>query len=636
MHVSMFIVKAMDIGGSAALIVLSLYAVFLMHGIYNKKKGAGLYTYLYAQTIALAIFAVSRSAGHIIKHILVSADLPEVWKAVAPISGSINSITFIIFGLFALLYSNIRLTSERVNALEESRKELKLSQERLQYALKVAEDERAKSEAIVAGIGDGISIQDTDFRILYQNQVHKDLLGSHEGEYCYRAYENNEGVCEGCPLALAMRNGGVYRSERSTVTGSENMMVHITASPLRDSSGQIIGGIEAVRDITESKKLEEQLLHAQKMEAIGQLAGGVAHDFNNLLTAIIGYSTMLSQNLSGDAKNIQYVNQVMGASEKAAELTKSLLAFSRKQEIELRPINLKTVLTSVRSLLSRIIGEDISFHISIPSDDIVILADPGQIEQVLLNLATNARDAMVSGGMLNVDASIVPLGEDSVETHGIERPGSYVMISVSDTGKGMNDEVRSRIFEPFFTTKSVGKGTGLGLSIVYGIVKQHRGAIHVYSEPGVGTTFKIFLPLSYTSETFHKTDIGLKPEGGIETILLAEDSREVRMLMATLLEDAGYSVRTAQNGQEALDIFRKNAESIDLLILDVIMPVLNGKQVFDEVKTIRPDVKVIFTSGYTFDIMDEKGIQDQNLDFIPKPLSPHVFLAKVREVLNKP
>jgi len=635
MHASMFIIEALDVAGSTTLIILSLYAVFLMHSIYLKRKEAGLYTYLYAQTVALAIFAVSRSGGHILKHLLVTSDHVAIWKAISPVSGSINSFTFIIFGLFALLYSNVKIATERVNALEKSKEQLRLSEEKLRYALTVAEDERAKSEAIVAGLGDGLSIQDMDYRVLYQNDVLKELAGNHEGELCYRAYEGREDICEGCPLAESMQNGSINKAERSTILDGRQLTVEITTSPLKDSSGNIIGGIEVVRDITESKKLEEQLLHAQKMEAIGQLAGGVAHDFNNLLTAIIGYATILTQALQQDDRNSKYVEHILSSSEKAAELTKSLLAFSRKQEMELRPIHLKTVFTSVRSLLSRVIGENIQFKVDSPPDDIVIMADAGQIEQVLLNLATNARDSMPSGGTLRVEVDVVMLGEDSLDTHELESPGKYAVISVTDTGQGMSDEVAGKIFEPFFTTKEIGKGTGLGLSIVYGIVKQHKGSIHVYSEQGTGTTFKVFLPVTEVERREHERMLPAKPRGGAETILVAEDSAEVRALMVTLLERAGYSVMTARNGQEAIDIFKANADTIDMLLLDVIMPGKDGKQVYDEINSIRPGVKVIFTSGYTFDIMSQKGIRDENLDFISKPLSPNSFLNQVREVLDR-
>jgi signal transduction histidine kinase len=354
-------------------------------------------------------------------------------------------------------------------------------------------DEKIRSEAIIAAIGDGISIQDTSFKVLYQNQVHKNIIGEHVGDYCYMAYEGRDNVCEGCPVEMSLKDGRIHTAERKSA--DNRTIVEVTASPLRDSTGKIIAGIEVVRNITERKSLEEQLRQAQKMEAIGQLTGGIAHDFNNILTAIIGYGSLMKMGMNEDNPMIQDVEQILASAEKAASLTRQLLAFSRKQIINPKPVNLNEIISRLENLLTRLIGEDIHLKTILSEDDLTVMADSGQIEQVLMNLATNARDAMPRGGVLAIETGLVQLGSEYIKTNDYVEHGEYALISVSDTGMGMDNRTIDRIFEPFFTTKELGKGTGLGLAVSYGIIKQHNGYINVYSEPAKGTIFKIYLPI---------------------------------------------------------------------------------------------------------------------------------------------
>jgi PAS domain S-box-containing protein len=391
----------------------------------------------------------------------------------------------------------------------------------------------------------------------------------------------------------------------------------------------------SLEDVTEYKKLEATLLHSQKMEAIGQLAGGVAHDFNNLLTAIIGFGNLAKMKTRPGDSQDTLIGQILDAAERAAHLTQGLLAFSRKQVILPKPVDINNIVKSIEKLLRRIIGEDIDFRALLAKQDLILMADAGQIEQVLMNLATNARDAMPDGGSLTLSTEAVLLGKDFVDAHGYGTPGRYALITVSDSGTGMDEATQKKIFDPFFTTKEQGKGTGLGLSIVYGIIKQHDGAINIYSEPGKGTTFKIYLPLIATPAAELIAEEGPPPPGGSETILLAEDNPEVRLITSMVLREFGYQVIEATDGADAVERFSAHAQHIDLMILDVIMPRMGGREVFDAVKATKPAQKVLFASGYTADSLQRKGMFEEGVQFIPKPMSPFELLCKVREVLDQ-
>jgi PAS domain S-box-containing protein len=405
-------------------------------------------------------------------------------------------------------------------------------------------------------------------------------------------------------------------------------------TPMFDSDGKLIGVLGIARDITELKTLEAQLLQSQKMEAVGQLAGGVAHDFNNILTAIIGFSSLMEMQMEKDSPLRDNLSHVLAAADRAADLTRSLLAFSRKQIMKFQPVNLSRIIKNIEKFLQRIIGEDIAFKMIFHQDLLTVNADCGQIEQVLMNLAVNARDAMPHGGMLTIETGFALMDTDFIKTHGFGEAGEYALVTITDSGAGMDEITRKRLFEPFFTTKELGKGTGLGLSIVYGIVKQHNGFVGVESEQGAGTTFSIYLPLIKTDiegKAAHTDEILRK---GTETILLVDDDVLVLDLAETVLDQSGYTVITALNGLDAVKIFSENREMIDLVILDVIMPKMNGKEALAEIRKIRPDIKAIFISGYTTDIIHSRGMLDESMEFIAKPLRPINLLQKVREVLD--
>lgn len=388
-----------------------------------------------------------------------------------------------------------------------------------------------------------------------------------------------------------------------------------------------------VRDISQKKNLENQLYHAQKMESIGTLAGGVAHDFNNLLTVITGYGFMIKTRLAPDDPQMAMIDQILSSSDRAAQLTRGLLAFSRKQAIDPKPVELNHIVNRVEKLLRRLIGTDVGFITTLTEKPLKLLADEGQLEQVLMNLATNARDAMPEGGSLII--STEEKREEHYSFHGLIKPGNYALIKVSDTGCGMDGHTRAKIFEPFFTTKESGRGTGLGLAIVYGIVKQHNGFINVDSEPGSGTTFKIHLPLISELITHTDAEVEPPPKGGQETILLTEDDDIIRAMVSSFLRDFGYRVIAAVDGEDALEKFAKHEHEIDLLILDVIMPKKNGGEVYKAVKGLRPEIEVLFVSGYAADIIRQKGILEEDIQFISKPVSPADLLRKIREILDK-
>ena len=413
-------------------------------------------------------------------------------------------------------------------------------------------------------------------------------------------------------------------------------------SSTKNQEGVITNFIAFKEDITlikqaeeEQAKLRERLERASRLESIGKLAGGIAHDFNNILTVIIGYGNLLKETKKDDPSET-YVQTILTSAERAAQLTRGLLAFGRKQVINPRPINLNEIIKRTESLLLRLIGEDIELKTILMDRDGIVMADNGQMEQVLMNLATNARDAMPGGGDIIISTEAMELDNEYVKAHGYGEAGKYVLLSFSDTGEGMDEEMRKRIFEPYFTTKEVGKGTGLGLAIVYGIVKQHNGYINAYSEPGKGTTFKIYLPLIESAVE------ELKPETsapvvliGTETILLAEDEVEVRNLGKKVLERFGYKVIEAVDGEEAIQKFVENKDEINLLAFDVLMPKKSGKEACDAIKKIKPDMKVLFMSGYSEDIIHKKGIPlKKGLNFVSKPISPKQFLIMVRMVLD--
>jgi PAS domain S-box-containing protein len=414
-------------------------------------------------------------------------------------------------------------------------------------------------------------------------------------------------------------------------------LVQQQAEVISGRDGKAVRLVGTTQDITGLRSLEEQLRHSQKLEAVGRLAGGIAHDFNNLLTAINGYCDLILDDLGAQDPLRSDLLEIRKAGERAATLTRQLLAFSRKQVLEPRVINLNSIVQGMDNMLRRLLGEDIKLHMHFQPNLGLVKADPGQLEQVILNLAVNARDAMPKGGELTIETSNAVLDEDYARTHEAVVPGLYSLLAVSDTGCGMDSETQAHLFEPFFTTKDPGKGTGLGLSMVYGIVKQSGGSIWVYSEPNQGSTFKIYLPaLQETREPDAGQEPPEKLAKGSETVLIVEDESAVRSFTRMVLQRSGYQVIEAANGEEALSLSRGYPSEIQLLVTDMVMPGMGGRQVAEALESQRPAMRVLYLSGYTENAIAQRGTLGAELPFLQKPFTMEALLRKVRQVLDQP
>src|SRR5438067_4068501 len=411
--------------------------------------------------------------------------------------------------------------------------------------------------------------------------------------------------------------------------------ISLSVAPLHDAAGRVTGMLSLAADVTEMRQLEGQYRQAQKMEAVGRLAGGIAHDFNNLLTAIIGTTALVLEDLGLDARARLDIQEIEKAAKRAAGLTRQLLIFSRQQVLEPRALDLNALVGNLEKMLHRLIGEDIELVTKPAASLGAVRADPGQLEQAIVNLVVNARDAMPQGGRLTIETAEVELDRSYVTGHVPTRPGRYVLLAISDTGVGMDAATKARLFEPFFTTKEPGRGTGLGLATVYGIVKQSDGYIWAYSELGHGTTFKMYLPrVAELAEAPQSTPSPLTPAGGSETVLVVEDQEEVRNLTKRVLEARGYAVLAAANGAEALEIVDRHPTPIHLMITDVVMPGMNGREVAQYACAKRSDLKVLFVSGYTGEAVLQHRLLEPGVAFLQKPFTPDALARKTREVLD--
>ncbi len=424
--------------------------------------------------------------------------------------------------------------------------------------------------------------------------------------------------------------------------GKEKWIGHVCQG-VTGNNGEICGRRVSNRDVTDRKEIEKeraglqvQLMQSQKMEAVGQLASGIAHDFNNIVHAISGYANLLYDKLSAEDAAREYLIEILELADRATEVTHSLLAFSRKQLMNVKTLDLVDVLGRFGKLVPRIIGEDIDVNVKFPVGKVICMADASQIGQALLNLVNNARDAMPKGGKLTLRVELVELDNSFIKAHSFGTPGSYALVSVSDTGAGMEEEIIARIFEPFFTTKEAGKGTGLGLAMVYGIIKQHNGYINVYSEPGQGTTVRLYLPAVKSDKEMPARTVEHLPHGGTEVLLVAEDDDALLKLSKIILTQDGYEVIAARDGQEAIDKFIENKDRIQLVLLDMVMPRKNGKEALAEMRKINPEIKGVILSGYTADRLNQENAREGNINLLFKPISPKYLLRKIREILDTP
>jgi two-component system NtrC family sensor kinase len=500
---------------------------------------------------------------------------------------------------------------------------------------KLSEREHLITTAIEES-GESVIIADREGNIEYVNPAFERITGFSKDDVMRESLLTNIKCGLGEDVCSIIRSGSIWSGTFAgkTVDGRD-YYEYLSVNPVKDEKGDITKYVYIGRDITREKSLEEQLIQAQRMEVIGRFAGGIAHDFNNILTAIKGYGEFLVDEMREDDPLRDYVEAIRSSTDRATNLTRSLLTFSRRQTVTLKPVDLNEVIRGVEKLLLRLIGEDIQLRTVLSGRSLTVMADAGQMEQVLMNLVTNAGDAMPAGGTLTIETGAVEIDEEYVKHHIFSRPGTHAVLSVSDTGAGMDEQTRQKIFEPFFTTKEVGKGTGLGLSIVYGIIKQHDGNINVYSERGIGTTFKIYLPMVKARVEEIKPLETVAPMRGTETVLLAEDDPDVRKLIREALAKNGYTVKEAVDGEEAVRVFMENRDKIGILVLDMIMPQMKGTEAYDKIVKIRPGIKVIFMSGYTEETIYRKGVLEKGLSFVSKPVSPHDILTKIREVLDE-
>ncbi len=589
-----------------------------------------------------ALFIFSCGMTHFFSALIIY--YPAYWqegyvKAFTALVSIIGAIMFIPMIPKGLALPSLTKALADIKGLNKS---LNIKIDELTIAEKAQTESEEKYRELVEGTGDLVTKVNEKGEFIYVNPVAekifglslKELSGMLAFEFIHP--EDKEETIKWFNDTTSKRLSQATFTNRQVNrnTGTVSNMLW-TSNFYYAANGDVLRVNSIARDITERKKMEEQLLQSQKMEAIGTLAGGVAHDFNNILMAIIGFGSMAQKRIKDDEKTRKFIDEMLAGADRAAELTHSLLAFSRKQTITLKQVDLNSIVRKINTMLVRVIGEDIKLTNMLINRELVVMADRGQIEQILLNLAANARDAMPDGGELTIQTGMVNVESSYAETHVFENTGMYAVLSVSDTGIGMDHTIRENIFEPFFTTKEVGKGTGLGLAMVYGMVKQHGGNIKVYSEPGKGTTFRIYLPMITNTVEVEPEAAQPAPLGGGETILLAEDDPQVREITGMYLREFGYKVIEAENGEEAAKRFLENKDTIAIVLLDVIMPVKNGRDAYEAIKKLNPDIKAIFMSGYTDEIISRKGILEKGFDFISKPINPDAMMRKIREVLDR-
>lgn len=526
-----------------------------------------------------------------------------------------------------------------IEDITERRQLEELQKESAEHTLKELED---RYKIIFEGAAEGILVADMETRrFRYCNQAICEMLG----------YAEEELIGLGVTDIHPKESLDYVLAEFEAQARGDRLLAPNIPCLRKDGSvifadiqttSAVIDGLECnvgfFTDVTKRRQIEAELRQAQKMEAIGTLAGGVAHDFNNILTTIIGNADLMLMTVDKDESLRKGIEDIKIAGKRAAALTRQLLAFSRKQIIQPKILDLNKLLAGIEKMLVRLIGEDIEI-LMIPESALwKIEIDPGQMEQVIMNLVVNAKDAMPIGGKLTIETSNMDLDENYFSDHGIveKHPGSYVVLAVSDTGIGMDKGIQEHIFDPFYTTKEKGKGTGLGLSTIYGIVKQNNGFIWVYSEPGQGTTFKIYLPKvkgDVKEEEIEQTPV--ENLSGSETVLIVEDDDSLRKLTRTILKQKGYKILEAENGEDALRIGEEHEGRIDLMITDVVMPKMNGKETAERLQPLYPQMKVIYMSGYTDDSIVHRGVLAPRLNFLEKPFSLEGLARKVREVLDK-
>lgn len=504
---------------------------------------------------------------------------------------------------------------------------------------KIAEEklflEKSKLGAVVSALGDGLTLQDRNFVVLYQNEAHKKQQGAHRGEFCYEAYQGRHAICEGCLLEKCFEDGEVHRREISVETADGLKYLEISASPIKDGSGKIIEGIETVRDITESKRLADQVQQAQKMEAIGNLAGGIAHDFNNILSAVVGYSQLIKLELKSLGLSEKNIDQVIIAGSRATELVKQILTVSRKTEHKLQSLMPHVIIKEVLKMLRSSIPTTIEIREEIDNNCFSIMADPTKIHQIVMNLCTNALHSMTDEkGVLCIRLCRKEIQVKQAKEKDVSA-GKFVVLSVSDTGHGMDSRTMDRIFEPYFTTKKVGEGTGLGLAVIHGIVRDYKGFVEVESTQGKSTSFHVYIPVyeQESRQSARTAETTVLPQG-TERILVVDDESAIVNLNKALLERLGYRVTGITSSVDALEKIRANPNQFDLIITDQTMPALTGAELSQAVLQINPDMPVILCTGFSSVISEDDALANGIKKYIRKPVYREMLAQVVREVLD--
>jgi two-component system, cell cycle sensor histidine kinase and response regulator CckA len=497
----------------------------------------------------------------------------------------------------------------------------------------------AKIHSILNNIGIGVALISPNMEVLELNRQMREWfpdIDIGQPSICYRVFNDPpfEEIRENCPTYKTLRDGQVHEIIRQTYLAKGTRNYRIVASPIFNASGEVTAAVEMVEDITEKLSLESQLIQAQKMESVGRLAGGVAHDFNNMLSVILGYGQMVLDMTQPDSPLHEFAQEILAAGVRSANITRQLLAFARKQTIAPQVLDLNETVEDMLKMLRRLIGEDVDLNWH-PTSVWPVNIDPSQLDQILANLCVNARDAIDGVGKITIETAIKTIDEAYCSEHPGFILGDFTLLSISDDGCGMDKDVQNKLFEPFFTTKELGKGTGLGLATVYGIVKQNNGFINVHSEPGKGTTFRIYLPRHSEQGNKSKKDkAAMIPRGQGEIVLVVEDEVSILKLTAKILNNFGYVVVTANSPIEAVNFVKGYGEKIDLIITDVIMPEMNGRDLVNVLLTIQPNMKSLFMSGYTSTVIASQGVLAEGIQFIQKPFSANDLGAKVHEVLK--
>lgn len=513
---------------------------------------------------------------------------------------------------------------------------------------KLSENNLRQSEERLRSVFDslpvGLAWGDATNRVEYVNWQFTELFGyviediTTINDWFKTVCADDKKKCE--KLASMWTGTAGTNEEKDVIPQSFDVRITRKDGTFRDVSviGAVVSTFHMVvfTDITEKNKLQVQLAVAQKLESIGNLAGGIAHDFNNILTVITGLAGLLQTNMNSSDPLMRYVNEIASAGMRGASLTHQLLAFSRKQILDIKHVDLNEIVNNLQKMLFRLIREDIALSFKPFTEPLPIMADPNQIEQVIINIVTNARDAMPNGGPLDISTDTFFIDDAFVRRHGVYNTGDYAVIRISDNGTGMDEETKSKIFEPFFTTKEIGKGTGLGLAVVYGIIQQHNGMVFVESEYGKGTVFSIYLPLIKGKvEVENRASADFDYKGGSETILLAEDNAMIRDMMSDILKRHGYKVIIAQDGEAAVDLFVKNSTAIDMVILDMMMPRKKGLAVYLDIIKEAPDIRTLFITGYSESEVERHEIKKRNLPLLSKPYTITDLLKNVRDLLDK-